>query len=81
MQITVKLGPTASSERDASLFRSVEEMGVTLAPLHPDSPDRELASYFRVDVPEGIDVEQVLNVLRSSPTVEAAYVKPADELP
>jgi hypothetical protein len=81
VQITVKLGPDASSDRDMSLFRSVEEMGVTFAPLHPDSPDRELASYFRVEVPEGIDVEQVLDVLRSSPAVEAAYLKPADELP
>lgn len=78
VQIIVKL----RSERDAPspADELAREFELALEPMHPRSEDRTLSTYFSADVPDE-RVEEVLGRLRASPAVEAAYVKPADELP
>jgi hypothetical protein len=48
--------------------------------MHPGVDDPSLGSYFTADVDDN-RVDAVLDALHSSAAIEAAYVKPADELP
>jgi hypothetical protein len=89
VQITVKVPPeharalqmgepaTADGEE---LVHLLDDQDITLTPLHPQTDDATLASWFTVDVPDD-RADDVVNALRSSAAVEAAYVKPADEPP
>lgn len=64
------------------LRRELEELGVVLRPVHPGTDDPLLAPYFAVEVEDDEELaERVLTVLRGSPVVDAAYTKPAAELP
>jgi hypothetical protein len=38
-------------------------------------------SYFIVDVPDAETAQRVINRLQQSKAIEAAYLKPPDELP
>lgn len=72
---------TATAEIE-QLCRQLEELGVVLRPVHPGVEDPLLAPQFVVDVEADEELaERVLAVLRESPVVEAAYTKPAAELP
>jgi hypothetical protein len=73
-------GAEAVISEAGSLWQTLREHGVTLMPMHPGVDDSTLASYFTADVDDD-QVETVLDALRSSAAIEAAYVKPADELP
>ncbi len=90
MQVTVRVRsgstPMAHQRLPVSgtaeeLVRIANEFGVTVEPVHPGVQDPQLASYFTVRVPDGPTAERVIQRLRQSDRVEAAYVKPADELP
>jgi hypothetical protein len=70
--------PTAES---GELLEIVHELGVVLEPVHPGAEDPLLAPYFTVEVPDAETAERVIARLRESGAVEAAYVKPPDELP
>ena len=59
----------------------VEEFGVSFRRLHPDTDDPVLSSYFIVDVPDPALAPRVLDRLRRSPVVSAAYIKAPDALP
>jgi hypothetical protein len=90
MQVTVKVSadvarslhrrspPTTDS---AELLRIVETFGGTLEPMHPATADPNLMSYFIVEVPDAETAQRVINRLRQSKAIEAAYLKPPDELP
>jgi hypothetical protein len=88
VQITVKASPEhvaalhaeASTPEARALRETLDEQGVSLSPMHPSVDDPALASYFTVDVDDS-RVDAVLDALHSSAAIEAAYVKPADELP
>jgi hypothetical protein len=62
------------------LVRVVEGLGGTLSPLHPGGVDPLLVPFYRVEVDEA-GVEHALEALLASDAVDAAYTKPADELP
>lgn len=90
MQITIQLeGETAHqlrhrqppNEVTRELLSVVDELRVELQPIHIGTSDGELAKYFSVDVSDGQMAETVRGTLASCRGVEAAYVKPADELP
>jgi hypothetical protein len=91
MQITLKLsedvvrrlGSKVARERatETVLGMTPEQANMEIRPLHPETDDLALSSFYTVDVADEIQAEQTLNRLRSSALVEAAYVKPADELP
>ena len=63
------------------IARVLESLSVPLEPLHPDTDDEILSSYFAADVPDATAAQAVISQLRPLPGVQAAYVKPPDELP
>jgi hypothetical protein len=69
----------ATPEAD-ELGRRAEELGVHLDPVHPGETDPLLAPFFVVHAPDE-DAERIRSELESLPGVEAAYFKPAAELP
>jgi len=72
-------GPsTAKSEE---ILRTVGAFGLTLEPMHRDTKDPHLQSYFTVEVPDHATAQRVIDYLQQSEAVEAAYVKPPDALP
>jgi hypothetical protein len=90
LEITVQLKPEAAAgfTHDAQptpeteqLARSLEDLGLSLEPMHPGQGDPTLASYFTIEVPDNTTAERALTVLRGRDAVEAAYVKPPAEHP
>ena len=90
MQITVKVSAdigrsihqrSPSTTESAELLRIVEAFGVTLEPMHPGTADPNLMSYFIVEVPDAETAQRVINRLQQSKAIEAAYLKPPDEVP
>lgn len=94
MQLTIQLthGATqamlrhqaqdAAPDRDVqSLMRLLHEAGLVLRPMHPGVTDSELQAYFIVEAPEAVDTQVAVERIRACPAVQAAYVKPPDELP
>jgi hypothetical protein len=88
MKITLQLSqPLARALREKSpqqpdaqkLLRLARELAVDLVPLNPDSDDPRLATYFTADVPDAARAQEVVEQLRRSNAVVAAYVKPPDE--
>ncbi len=90
MQITVQVSadvaralnqqgtPNADSQ---ALLRTIETLGLTLKPMHPDTDDPNLQNYFTVEVQDAATAQRVADQLRQSDAIKAAYVKPPDELP
>lgn len=82
MEISVQLKPDAIPSELDELRGRLDQLGVELEPVHPGEDDPLLAPYFAVEVPEDEGLaDGVLSVLNESAAVEAAYVKPAAELP
>jgi hypothetical protein len=77
VEIIVQLSPETSV---AAVDQVAADIGATLQPLQPTTSDAGLAQYAVVRVPPS-QVDPVLAALRSSPDVDAAYVKPAGETP
>lgn len=63
------------------LLKTAQELGVVLKPMHPGARDSYLAPYFTAEVPNSATAERVIKHLQNCEAVEAAYVKPADEMP
>lgn len=74
-------GEQSASEDTAELVDTIRHMGLTLEPIHPGTDDPLLAPYFRVAVDDPSQSPRVINRLLRLNAVEAAYEKPADELP
>lgn len=68
---------TASEE----LLQTAEQLGVVLEPMHPGAEDPHLAPYFVVEIPDPATAERVIARLKHCKAIEAAYLKPPDELP
>ena len=68
--------PTPSSEE---LISVLEELEITLEPIHPDTGDPLLVTFFTVDVLDSDTAEKVINRLLLSEAIEAAYLKPPAE--
>lgn len=89
MQITVQLEaetahqlrhrqPPSGATRE--LLSVTGEFDVKLQPVHPGMTDPELAKYYSVEVADGELGDEIRAKLARCQGVEAAYVKPADEL-
>ena len=72
MSVVVKVAGDASA-----VVAAAASLGLQLRPMHPGSDDPELASWFIAET----DDSEVVSALRLIAGVEAAYLKPADELP
>ena len=90
MQVTIQVsadvasalnqrGPPTAESR--ALLRMIEIFGFTLEPMHLDTDDPNLQSYFTVEVPDHATAQLVMDRFRRSEAVKAAYIKPPDDLP
>ena len=89
--ITVKISKKATgflqkrksltSEFSDELSAVEKDLGISLEPLHPGAEDPHLSPYFKVKVPDHATAKKVINRLLNCKAVEAAYIKPSDELP
>jgi len=70
----------ASSGADA-VQQVAQELGVTVAPVHPGQTHELLAPFFFVDVPDRATAERVAERLQQVKGVGAAWVRPSNELP
>jgi len=55
--------------------------GVVLQPMHPGTNDPDLMRFFTVEVSDSASAEQLIARLQQDAEVEAAYLKPPDEMP
>jgi hypothetical protein len=73
---------TPDSER---IFQFAESHGLTVRPLHSNVDDLESRKYFVAEPPPGTTYDEARSIgerLQSSCRgIEAAYVKPPDEMP
>ena len=69
------------TEETKALQDAAAELKVRLEPLHPGQAHPSLSSYFTVEVPDQKTSEKVIDRLLRIPIVEAAYVKPDEQLP
>jgi hypothetical protein len=91
ISVTVKISKEARGslqKRKSSTSKLLDELltvekdlGILLEPLHPGAEDPYLSPYFKVKVPDHATATKVINRLLNCKAVEAAYIKPSDELP
>ena len=89
MLVVIKTHPTTATalhhrERSTAaeeLLQAVHGLGLDLAPMHPGAGDSELIQYFSIEVPDRAAAERLIHRLEQMPMIEAAYLKPDDELP
>ncbi len=71
--------PTTAESQE--LLKITEELGVLLEAMHPGASDPLLVGFFMIEVPDSTTAEWVISHLQQSKAIEAAYVKPLDEMP
>jgi len=71
-------GHAPSTTETEEIRRSLQQIGVDLLPLHPESGDPTLDTYFYVRVPDEGAARRVLDAVRSRKAVTAAYLKPPE---
>jgi malic enzyme len=90
MKVTVHVRPDAklnsSNDQQATaqakeIAETAKQLGVVLEPMHPSIDDPRLANSFAVEVPDAAAAERVIDRLQTLEAIEAAYLKPSDELP
>lgn len=90
MQITVQLRADVArliaarqplTAEAAALTQTLSPFGATLEPLHPHTDDAELQTQFWINVPDQVAAERIVQRLNQLNAVQAAYLKPPDELP
>jgi hypothetical protein len=74
-----KQGP--SNANSQALLRTIEAFGLALEPIHRDTDDSNLRSYFTVKVQDHATAQRIIDRLRQLGAIKAAYVKPPDGLP
>ena len=78
----VQAAPTSVDDAVASLLSLVDRLGGRLRPQHPGVADPSLGRWFVLEGPDDRPTgESAASALRGHPAVEAAYVKPSEELP
>jgi hypothetical protein len=70
-----------SNPETERLRKATEELGVRLEPVHPGQTHPLLAPFFMIEVPDKETAEKTIRRLRRFKVVEAAYVKPDEQLP
>jgi hypothetical protein len=90
VDVIVQVRPEAARELSGQRFESpgakevaetVSALGSSLEQMHPGVSDATLAQYFTVQVPEESAARDAVDRLLNCEAVEAAYVKPSDEMP
>lgn len=85
MRITLQLTPEATerarSKRSRGGRASGSLLGRDLVPMHPTTKDASLSRFFMMEVDSQDEASKLVARLLKDPNVEAAYIKPDDELP
>ena len=86
VQVTVEVARVLQNQSDPTpssdeLVAVLEELEITLEPLHPNTGDPVLITFYTVDVVDADTAEKVINRLLLSEAIEAAYIKPPAEPP
>ena len=76
----VSTTPTSESEIQ-QLLAATAELGIRLQPVHPGQTHPLLAPFFMVEVSNREQAEKVIDRLQRFNIVEAAYLKPEEQLP
>lgn len=63
------------------LLQVTKELQIELKPMHPDAQDTLLIPWYKIELRDDAKVDYVISRMLSCKGVEAAYVKPPDELP
>jgi hypothetical protein len=63
------------------MLQATAELGVRLEPVHPGQTNPLLVPFFMVEVPDRETAEKVIDRLQRFNFVEAAYLKPDEQLP
>ena len=75
------IGSSKTETQAEQLLKAASELGVKLEPVHPGQTHPLLAPYFMVETPDRETAEKVINHLNRFEIVEAAYLKPEEQLP
>jgi hypothetical protein len=86
MRITVQLTIEATKEMrsrgSGGAKRSVLPwLDAPLNPVHAKTADQALASFFEIEIDDPAEAKRLVRRLQTDPAVDAAYIKPDDELP
>lgn len=71
-------GDHSAAER---LVTMLTALGLDLQPVHPGTVPLTLAPFFSIEVPDEAAARRVVDRLRAMEGVEAAYLRPDNELP
>lgn len=63
------------------LLKATAELGGQIEPVHPGQTHPLLAPFFMIEVPDREAAGKVIKRLERFPVVEAAYLKPEEQLP
>lgn len=64
-----------------ALTAAIDELGIELAPVLPDAVDPALEARYRFEAPDLETAQAIVQRLRETGAVEAAYPKPRASLP
>jgi hypothetical protein len=90
VEVTVKLplniaralrGRAPPMAKSSELAGVIDSLGVKMEPLHPDAETPELMSYFKITTSSREVAQHVIDAIQQREEVEAAYIKPPDEMP
>jgi hypothetical protein len=70
-----------SSKQSEKLQRVLNELGISLQPVHPGIEDPILIPFFEIEISDTSSGQQIIERLNELESVEAAYIKPRDEAP
>lgn len=82
-QIIVQLKLARARSLHSARGGTVEPVvsGVALQPMHPGTDDPDLMRFFTVEASDSESAEQLIARIQQDAEVEAAYLKPPDEMP
>jgi hypothetical protein len=89
MQLNVQLTDAVAQDTRESgrtgdaqaLERLTRELGIELRALHPGTSDPTLRTHYAADIPDDERGARIVEQLRGSPLIAAAYTKPPDAMP
>lgn len=87
--VTVQVSPTVAlalheqkpSRESEGLLEMLDDLGVTMTPLHPGARDPLLTPFFIIEAADQATAETIIERLSRSEVVEGAYIKPPEALP
>lgn len=81
MQVIIKLKEEGLQGAEAEVADVLASLGCRASPLFPGAEEKRLALYLQAEASDAASARDVVARLQGMPQVEAAYLKPEDELP